>query len=31
MAALEICLNELGFPVKDGSGVAAAEEIFSQA
>ncbi|MGH2831063.1 MAG: pyridoxal-phosphate-dependent aminotransferase family protein [Actinomycetota bacterium] len=30
MAALEMCLNELGHPVKDGAGVAAAQEVFAQ-
>lgn len=29
MAALEMCLDELGYPVKQGSGVAAAQEIFA--
>lgn len=31
VAALEMCLSELGFPVKDGAGVAAAQEVFAQA
>ena len=30
LAALELTLNDMGYPVKRGAGVAAAEEIFSQ-